>query len=221
MSSAKEKHAEEEGGGESAPLWIISFADMISLLMAFFVMLSSFNSFDKQEKEKLDATFRATLMECGGWLTMPPNNNSLSPGLSDGENVTEGPETRPVEETQKNGKITRTDSKGYFTDRTFLVSTDFLFYSSGAALTANGRQWLDNLAVYLTRMTGQILIAEQKTAQIKTPAPLRAVAVAEYLVSKNIDSGRISIGTQGTSSDSLVQQDQALEISLLEKDICP
>lgn len=31
----------DEGGGEKVPLWIISFADMITLLLAFFVMLQT------------------------------------------------------------------------------------------------------------------------------------------------------------------------------------
>ncbi len=31
----------EEGGGEKVPLWIISFADMITLLLSFFVMLQT------------------------------------------------------------------------------------------------------------------------------------------------------------------------------------
>jgi hypothetical protein len=38
------KKAQPEESGEKAPLWIISFADMISLLMAFFVMLQTLAS---------------------------------------------------------------------------------------------------------------------------------------------------------------------------------
>ena len=68
---AKAKKAEEEGG-ESAPLWIISFADMISLLMAFFVMLSSFTSYDKSEEKKLRAAIKATLAYAGGWKKFEP-----------------------------------------------------------------------------------------------------------------------------------------------------
>jgi len=43
MSKKKKKGGEEEETGESAPLWIVSFADLVVLLMSFFVIMSAGN----------------------------------------------------------------------------------------------------------------------------------------------------------------------------------
>jgi outer membrane protein OmpA-like peptidoglycan-associated protein len=218
--SAEEKKVVEEEGGESAPLWIISFADMISLLMAFFVMLSTCNTYDKQEQKKLEATFAATLRYSGGWLTEMPNS-SMSPGLAGGDDVEDGPETRSSEETTKSGQINQTDSMRFFTDRMFLVSENLLFHSTSLGLTPQGREWLDNLAMYLSKMKGQILIAEPLGAQTRVAGPQRSLAIANYLLHKNIDADRISISTRQTSSNPEVAQNREIEIGLVEKEICP
>ena len=65
---------QEEESGEGAPLWIISFADMVSLLMAFFVMLTTFSGFGPMESIKLRKVITATLAPdlYGGWLREPP-----------------------------------------------------------------------------------------------------------------------------------------------------
>jgi flagellar motor protein MotB len=220
MSSGEKKAVVEEGGGESAPLWIISFADMISLLMAFFVMLSSFNTYDKVEREKLDATFQATLRNCGGWLSKMPNS-SMSPGLTGGDDVINGPEVRPQEESKKAGEMNQTDSKRFFTDKMFLVPVKFLFYSSSLGLTTQGKEWLDNLAEYLSKMKGQVLVVEPKSDQDHVAGPQRALIITEYLVRKHIESGRMNISTCLTSADSSVGQNQTMEIGLVETKICP
>lgn len=59
----KGKGPPPEEKGEQAPLWIISFADMISLLMAFFVMLLTMSSTARQGKicEEGSGVFKQTL----------------------------------------------------------------------------------------------------------------------------------------------------------------
>jgi flagellar motor protein MotB len=76
-----------EEKGEQAPLWIISFADMISLLMAFFIMLLTMASGKSgklcSEGERFDRTllgFRHTIASCGlpGLLGNPENSLDFS-----------------------------------------------------------------------------------------------------------------------------------------------
>jgi len=78
---------QEEEGGEGAPLWIISFADMISLLMAFFVMLSTFSGFGPSEAEKLQRAVKATLAPnfYGGWYTEAPRTGVGSQSVAAGQ----------------------------------------------------------------------------------------------------------------------------------------
>ena len=93
------KPPKPEEKGETAPLWIISFADMISLLMAFFIMLLTMASAKSgklcAEGEKFGQTlvgFRRTIASCGlpGLLGNPDdslyfNQQKITYKVADGE----------------------------------------------------------------------------------------------------------------------------------------
>lgn len=208
------KAQEEEGGGESAPLWIISFADMISLLMAFFVMLSTFNSFDKQEKKKLDAVIDATLSPCGGWYKETPKNSLGWKYQDSGE--TEGSSRPTLELPKKSGAINQTSSRDFYSYKVFLVPTSTLFFTTGTALTPQGRNWLDTLAEYLTKMPGGVVISGQGPDQTCDQSISRSLSVVNYLSTKGIPSKRLNVSSRGTLPQSHFQQQSMLEVCLMD-----
>lgn len=215
MSKHEKKVQEEEGGGESAPLWIISFADMISLLMAFFVMLSTFNSFDNQEKKKLDATIQATVAPCGGLFDDTPENSVGWKYEDCGE--PEG-SSRPVPELQKKSSpMNQTSSRDFHIYKVFLVPTNTLFFSTGTAMTPEGRKWVDTLAEYLTKMPGGIIISGQGPDQSCEQSISRALSVVNYLLDKGIPSKRLNISSRGTLPNMHYKQQSMLEICLTDQ----
>ena len=48
----KDKAPPPKEQGEKVPIWIVSFADMITLLLSFFVMLTTFSSYSKEDLSK-------------------------------------------------------------------------------------------------------------------------------------------------------------------------
>ena len=56
MEEAQSGGDEDEGGG-GAPAWMATFADLMSLLLAFFVLLFSFSSMDDQLYKEVGECF--------------------------------------------------------------------------------------------------------------------------------------------------------------------
>ena len=211
---------EEEGGGERAPLWIISFADMISLLMAFFVMLSTFSAFDKDEKLKYKAAISKATLSFGGAFQAAPKD-SLSWKPPSNETAKKGPEKPSPEQNLEIGAVRKTVTDNYLERKVFLISTSSMFYSTGNVLTVEGRYWLDTLARYLGRIQGNVLISERGPGSVKKSKLKRSIAAAEYLVEKGIPAERLNVSGRGTMPESNFQQKDLLEFCILEKDICP
>src|SRR6185369_8149880 len=57
--SAQKKAKAPEPAGESAPMWIVSFADLVTLLMSFFVVLYALEAAgDKSKKDEVMAAIK-------------------------------------------------------------------------------------------------------------------------------------------------------------------
>jgi hypothetical protein len=213
--AGKPKPPEEEG--EGAPLWMISFADMASLLMAFFVMLTTFSSFGPKEAIKLRQVINATLAPnlYGGWLREQPlgRMGRQMPASGQGEKGSEKP---TVEEPSGPGSLAESKPKDFRSQKVFIIESEKAFLGSGTAISAEGREFLDSLALLLSKVSGRIAVSEVGPGNNPDTGINRAIAVVEYLCGKDVPKNRCSIGTRATMPETNYKTSRILEITLLE-----
>jgi chemotaxis protein MotB len=183
---------QEEESGESAPLWIISFADMISLLMAFFVMLSTFSSFGPRESERIRAVARMTVTPNYGWHSRIPQS-SIRPTLVAAGNGATGSEMPTLESTDNGKSLKESHSADYKKAKIFVAESSSMFLGKGRAISAQGRDTLDKLATFLKKVPGQIVIFEKGPAEDKDLSIARAVKIVSYLQERGIPKERCNI----------------------------
>lgn len=75
MSGPHKKGGHDEGGGGHAPAWIVSFADMVILLMSFFVLLLC----QGQQKHSVDEDLLRVLASVKVGFGYTPKANSTDP----------------------------------------------------------------------------------------------------------------------------------------------
>jgi hypothetical protein len=207
---------QEEESGEGAPLWIISFADMISLLMAFFVMLTTFSGFGPKESAKLRKVINATLAPnyYGGWFKNPTRGAMGHQMVATGQNE-RGSEKPTLEDATGRGSLAET-TKDFRSQKVFLIESEKAFWGSGATITTEGREFLNCLALLLAKIPGRLAVSEVGPGNNPDTGILRAIAVVEYLGSKGVPKGRCGIGTRAIMPGTNLKTTRILEITLLE-----
>ena len=209
---------QEEESVEGAPLWIISFADMMSLLMAFFVMLSTFSSFGPAEAQKLRKAMMAALAPnyYGGWYPFHPRTGAGPQAIAAGQHE-KGSERPTLEETQGKGVLANTKSEDFRTRKVFVIESSRVFWGVGATLSRDGRDFLDALAAFAAKVPGRIVIAENGLGGDPELACNRALRTLTYLASRGISKDRCCIGTQGTLPPQTAGAERTLEIAILDE----
>ena len=221
------KPKQEEEGGESAPLWMISFADMMSLLMAFFVMLSTFSGFGPSEAEKLQKVAKSTLAANGGGWHKQRSNTAVGSQAPAAGQFGKGSEKPTLQEEQGAGLLKETQAGDFRTRKIFLIESNTVFWGAGTTLSPSGREFLDTLASFAAKIPDRVVISETGREKDATPGQepatdpglVRAAAVLNYLTRKGLAKDRCSLAARGMSPDRSFQAQRMLEIALLSASV--
>ena len=208
---------QEEESGEGAPLWMVSFADMASLLMAFFVMLTTFSSFGPMESIKLRQIINATLAPdlYGGWFREQPLGRMGRQMMASGQGE-KGSEKPTLENLSGPGALAESKSKDFRSQKVFIIESEKAFLGRGTAMSAEGREFLDPMALLLSKISGRIAVSEVGPGGSPDTGINRAIAVVEYLCDRGVPKNRCGIGARATTPETNYKTVRILEITLLE-----
>jgi len=210
------KKPQAASGGESAPLWVVSFADMVSLLMAFFVMLASFSSAGSDDTKYRE--FLKSLQEAFHFpVTIGPGNSE-----ADAQELLAKLEQLSMRNFQHTGGKNEGDGRPGTVNtikRTregieFTIGGQLGFEGGSADLRDEAKTAVEEIIEYIRGENNKVEVrghATRMEAGTNKPfvdehqlAYARACAVADFLISKGIRAERLRRVDCGSSEPLIV-----------------
>ena len=156
------KHTGGEDGGHEVGLWYVSFADMITLLLAFFVMLSTFSSYDNEARSKFAGACYYVFSNSVFTAREIPHL-SFAQVLSQPVNFTEVGSEKPNELSDENvthplRRDVSPDDRAFFEQKVLALPAAQLWDRDGQ-LRDEGRQLLAKLGEYVRQDPCVVLLA--------------------------------------------------------------
>jgi chemotaxis protein MotB len=193
--SKKKKHVEEEEEEETAPFWMISFSDLMTLLLSFFVLLFSVSSVEQKKLKEMAEVMDARFMMHG-------KHSSGNKAPTADPNL---PKSRylQAQEASDGAKLKMPPQAEFKT----MTGTVIVFPSGKDELSKQNRQILTNLAEKLRGSPVLILVKGHATGKeilgsviyrnVDDLAYTRAYNTREFLISKGLSAANMIIVVAG------------------------
>ena len=150
---ARKKKEESQPG---APLWLLTYGDMVTLVLTFFVLLYSMSSIDAQKFELMALSFQGAMGFLPGGKTVQPDSSVYGgqTAQSAGESPRSSTDTQYIARNMRNYLRAeglekeievRVDQRGI----TVSLSDQFLFDSGRAELKPSGMRVLFKIAEFV------------------------------------------------------------------------
>jgi len=189
----RERTSEGEAGG--TPAWICTYTDLITLMLAFFVILISFSTFEKGRIVKLVDAFRGAIKILPGGFKTDPGDQVLEPGkeihmtFRSGGKIVTKMEGIVQEQGIKRGVEFKTTDRGL--EINLADYSMFGLQSGSADILPAMKPFLDELAEiirqssYLVRIDGHtdnVPVKTQRFASNWELSTARAVTILRYFI---------------------------------------
>ena len=199
MSAWNQHRSRDQSAGED---WITTYADAITLLMAFFVMMFSMSELKQERFAEFQSAMDAALGNKKALgLPTPKHAQQKSDKTEAFNGMADNVEGRLHELAQRGEVRLATTRKGVYVD----VFTDHFYEPGGFTIRPQMQKVLDEIVnelrpQYETPYTLEI-VGHTDDSPIQTPvmdsnwdlSATRSARIARYMIEKGIDSKRISV----------------------------
>ncbi|MDR1142285.1 MAG: OmpA family protein [Planctomycetaceae bacterium] len=193
--SKKKKHAEEEEEEETAPFWMISFSDLMTLLLSFFILLFSVSTVEQKKLKEMAESMNARFMMHGN-RSSGDKLPTADPNL---------PKSKYPQKQESSGSLQlKIPPQAEFKT---LTGTVVVFQNGNDVLSEHNKQILTQLAERLRgspvliqvegHAAGKEIYGSVIYRSVDDLAYTRAYNTREFLVSKGLNAAQMTIVVAG------------------------